>query len=117
MIGYQGNSTPSVPRGLAAHWESGILLVGKGVSIMSTVKTAVSIQRPLFEQTEALAREMGISRSRLVALALEAFIRRHQSRQFLDALNAAYDEDALDPDEKAFLDAALVAQVEIVDEW
>lgn len=83
---------------------------------MTTVKTAVSIRRPLFEQIEALSREMDISRSRLVALALEAFIERYRSRRLLEDLNAAY-EDGLDVDEQAFLDAALRAHAQNLDEW
>jgi antitoxin MazE6 len=66
---------------------------------MSNVKTAISLQKALFEQVEALAHEMNISRSHLFALALEDFIRRHQNRQLLDQINAAYD-DAPDAGER-----------------
>lgn len=58
---------------------------------MANVKTAISLQRSLFEQAEALASEMKISRSRLVALALEEFIRR-QNQQLMDKINASYEE-------------------------
>lgn len=40
---------------------------------------------------------MKVSRSRLMALALEEFIRRHQNRQLLEKINAAYEDD---PDEE-----------------
>jgi metal-responsive CopG/Arc/MetJ family transcriptional regulator len=66
---------------------------------MSNVKTAVSLQRSLFEQLEALASQMKVSRSRLLALALEEFIRRHENQQLLDKINQAY-EDAPDPTEQ-----------------
>lgn len=62
---------------------------------MSNVKTAISLPEPLFEQTETLARRMKVSRSRLVVLALEAFIDRHQNQQLLDQINRAY-QDAPD---------------------
>lgn len=58
---------------------------------MANVKTAISLQKSLFEQAEALASEMKISRSRLVALALEEFIRR-QNQQLMDKINASYPE-------------------------
>ncbi len=64
---------------------------------MANVKTAISLQQPLFEQMEALAREMKVSRSRLFALALENFIRDYQERQLFEQINKAY-EDA-PPDE------------------
>jgi hypothetical protein len=67
---------------------------------MANVKTAVSLRKLLFEQAETLAREMNIPRSRLFALALEEFISRHESRQLLERINAAYD-DSPDPSERA----------------
>ena len=67
---------------------------------MPHIKTAVSLQEDLFEQVETLASEMKISRSRLFALALEEFLRRHQNQQLLEQINAAYDE-APDPSEQA----------------
>jgi len=57
---------------------------------MESVKTAISIQKPLFEQAEDLARRMQVSRSRLFALALEDYIRRQQNRELLAQINAAY---------------------------
>jgi metal-responsive CopG/Arc/MetJ family transcriptional regulator len=57
---------------------------------MANVKTAVSLQKSLFEQVEALASEMKVSRSRVFALALEDFVRRHQSRRLLEQINTAY---------------------------
>ncbi len=43
---------------------------------MASIKTAISLPESLFEQAEAIAREMKISRSAVVAIALEEFIRR-----------------------------------------
>src|SRR5262245_38325477 len=39
---------------------------------MANIKTAISIPQPLFEQVEALTREMHISRSHLFTLAVES---------------------------------------------
>lgn len=69
---------------------------------MANVKTAVSIPNSLFKQTEAIARKMKISRSRLFAIALEDFIKRHKNRDLVEAINRAYDE-GLDADEKTLL--------------
>ena len=59
---------------------------------MASVKTAISLQQPLFEQVEALAQELQISRSRLFVLAVEAFIQRYQNQKLLEAINEAYDD-------------------------
>ncbi|MEE8390703.1 MAG: hypothetical protein V3S14_07915 [Anaerolineae bacterium] len=67
---------------------------------MTTVKTAISLQKTLFERAKALANEMKISRSRLFVLALEDFLRRHESQRMLEDIDAAYD-DAPDPAEQA----------------
>ncbi len=61
---------------------------------MATMKTAVSLQQSLFEQAEALADELKISRSRLFSLALEDFIRRSHNQQLLKKLNAVYEDGA-----------------------
>lgn len=66
---------------------------------MTNVKTAISLQETLFEQVETLAHEMNISRSRLFALALEDYIRRHYNRQLLARINQAY-QDAPDAAEQ-----------------
>ena len=60
---------------------------------MQTTKTAVSIQKALFEQADALARRMRVSRSRLFALALEDYIHRQENRQLLAQINAAYADE------------------------
>ncbi len=67
---------------------------------MQNVKTAISLQKPLFDQAENLARSMKVSRSRLFVLALEEFIQRQQSRELLMRINAAYAGEP-DPTEKA----------------
>ena len=57
---------------------------------MANVRTVISIERPLFERADGLARELKIPRSRLFALALQEFLSRHESRQLLERINAAY---------------------------
>ena len=69
---------------------------------MSNVKTAISLQKSLFDQLETLARQMKLSRSRLLALALEEFIRRRENQKLLDQINEAY-EDAPDNKEKTYI--------------
>jgi predicted transcriptional regulator len=56
---------------------------------MANVKTAISLQKTLFEQVEALARDMKVSRSRVFVLALENFVRDYQDKQLFDKINKA----------------------------
>ena len=67
---------------------------------MATIKTAISIQKSLFEQVNALAEELQVPRSQLFVLAVEEFIERYQNQKMLEALNEAY-TDVSDQDEKA----------------
>jgi metal-responsive CopG/Arc/MetJ family transcriptional regulator len=69
---------------------------------MRNVKTAVSLQKSLFDQLETLASQMKVSRSRLLAMALEEFIRHRENQQLLEKINRAYD-DAPDATEQMHL--------------
>ncbi len=54
------------------------------------MKTAISLPDNLFRQADAMASELAIPRSRLVALALEEFIRRHRQHDVTERLDAVY---------------------------
>jgi metal-responsive CopG/Arc/MetJ family transcriptional regulator len=60
---------------------------------------AISLPAPLFKKAEALARKLKVSRSRLIALALESLSRRFRAREMLAALNAAHEEGADETEE------------------
>ncbi len=81
-----------------------------------TVKTAISIREDLFAEAEQLAKELGVSRSQVFAMALEDFIERRQSRQLLEALNHAYTDEPTD-EERALLQAMRRIQREVADKW
>jgi metal-responsive CopG/Arc/MetJ family transcriptional regulator len=59
---------------------------------MTRKKTAISIEIPVFEEMEALAEKMEVSRSYLFTLAAREFIQRCKSQKLLEAINAAYDD-------------------------
>ena len=63
---------------------------------MESIKTAISIDKTLFTQANALARKLKVSRSRLFVLALEDFIQEQQNRELLEKINAVF---AGEPDE------------------
>ena len=59
---------------------------------MASVKSAISIEERLFKQVDDLARELNISRSRLIGVAVREYIERHNNRAMVQALNEAYDD-------------------------
>ncbi|MEW6594292.1 MAG: hypothetical protein AB1413_05410 [Thermodesulfobacteriota bacterium] len=59
---------------------------------MQNIKTAISMQKPLFDQAEELAHTMKVSRSRLFVMALQEYIERRKNRELLARINAAYEE-------------------------
>jgi len=59
---------------------------------MQAVKTAISIEKNLFEQAEKIATTMKVSRSRLFVIALQDFIEHRKNRELLAQINAAYDD-------------------------
>lgn len=67
---------------------------------MRSIKTAISLDKTLFEQIEALAKEMQVSRSRLFVLAAQEFLERHKNIKMLEAINDAYDDMPTAEEEK-----------------
>jgi hypothetical protein len=58
---------------------------------MTDTSGEIPIQPELIADTQSLAKELDISWSRLITLALKDFIRRYRGRKGLvDQLNAAY---------------------------
>lgn len=72
---------------------------------MGSVKTAISIDKRLFERAERLAGELGVSRSRVFARALEEFLRRYTGRQIEEKFNEIYSHPT-DEREQEFLRAS-----------
>jgi hypothetical protein len=54
------------------------------------MKTAISINDGLLHEADNTARRMGLSRSRLFALALSDFLQRQRREQMLLRLNEVY---------------------------
>lgn len=63
------------------------------------MKTAISLPDAVFEQAEALAQQLGVSRSELYTKALQAYLERYNREQILLKLNQVYGKESseLDP--------------------
>lgn len=68
----------------------------------SNVKTAISIDDGLLREADQTARLMGLSRSRLFAVAVEDFLERQRRERMLLQLNEVYANGA-EPAEKRLL--------------
>ncbi len=82
---------------------------------MAKVKTAVSIQRELFQEIDSLAHKIHISRSRLFEKAVEDFLERQKSQRIFQQLDAAYN-DAPDKKEKRWRREAKISHLKIMEE-
>jgi hypothetical protein len=63
------------------------------------MKTAISIDTDVYQNAEAVAAVMGVSRSRLYTLALEEYLGNHRSESVTERLNEYYEHRASTPDE------------------
>jgi len=63
------------------------------------MKTAISLPDPVFEEAEALAEQLGLSRSELYTKALKAYLKKYNRNQILHQLNQVYPKESseLDP--------------------
>ncbi len=59
---------------------------------MGGVKTAISLEKGLFNQVNALAKKMQISRSHLFTLAVKEYLKRYENKNLLARINAVYDD-------------------------
>ena len=60
---------------------------------MQAIKTAISIEKNLFDQAENIARTMKVSRSKLFVIALQDFIEHKNNKEMLAQINAAYADE------------------------
>jgi metal-responsive CopG/Arc/MetJ family transcriptional regulator len=66
------------------------------------MKTAISMDDGLLHEADETARRMGLSRSRLFALAVGDFVRREREDEMLRRLNEVY-ADGMSAEEKLLL--------------
>ena len=62
------------------------------------MKTAISLPDEVFTAAEALAKELGLSRSELYARALQALLSKYDRQQILSRLNEVYAVESSDLD-------------------
>ena len=65
----------------------------------TSVKTAISIQKELFEEVNNLAEELHVSRSKLFVLAVQDFIKKNENKKIISQINRAF-SDNIDSEEQ-----------------
>lgn len=63
------------------------------------VKTAISIDKTLFQEVNTAAQAMNISRSQFFAKAVEEFLRKLENQRILEQLNQAYSDEVSQQDD------------------
>jgi metal-responsive CopG/Arc/MetJ family transcriptional regulator len=61
---------------------------------MPNIKTAISIEKPIFEKMDMIAKDLNVSRSFIFSQAAKEFIQRHQNIELLEQINNAYDDQS-----------------------
>lgn len=90
---------------------------GSGVQngITNSMKTAISVDDSLMEQTDLAARAMGLSRSGLIADALREYLKNRRRTQITEQLNQAY-ANAPSQDERRLV-RKLRSKVPVTGKW
>ena len=80
------------------------------------MKTAISVDGELLNETDRAARELGLSRSRLISVALQDYLRHRRQEQITEQLNRAYSKP--DPTEaRAMKNMRAKFRSTIRDQW
>ena len=84
-------------------------------SVTKSMKTAISMEDSLMEQADDAARELGLSRSGLIAEALRSYLRERRRSQISEQLNRAY-ASGPSADEKRLV-RKLKTKLAVQDRW
>jgi metal-responsive CopG/Arc/MetJ family transcriptional regulator len=62
------------------------------------MKTTISLPNEIFEEAEALAKQLGLSHSELYTKALQAYLQKYNRHQTLNKLNELYSQESSELD-------------------
>lgn len=66
----------------------------------NTIKTAISLDKKLFDEIESLAQEMSVSRSQVFSIAARQFIERCKGKEILEQINTAHQDHSSQSEEE-----------------
>lgn len=67
---------------------------------MPGVKTAISLEKNLFNQVNKLANDLHVSRSKLFTLAVKDYLKKQENKKLLAQLNATYGDSPNEEEQK-----------------
>ncbi len=83
--------------------------------ITNSMKTAISVEDVLIEQADDAARDLGLSRSGLIAEALREYLQRRRQSRVSGQLNRVYANEP-NPDERRLV-RKLKTKLPTLDRW
>ena len=84
---------------------------------MSSVRTAISVEKSLLDKIDETAKNLSLSRSKFFAVAAADYLHRMETQELVDRLNEAY-SDGLDITEQRVLKGMkTVMQKQAGNEW
>jgi len=81
------------------------------------MKTAISIDDGLLQEADETAQQMGLSRSRLFALAVAEFMQRQRREQMLLRLNEVYARGTEEPETRLLKGIKSKVRGVVKDRW
>ena len=84
---------------------------------MSSVKTAISVEKSLLEKVDATAKNLSLSRSKFFATAAENYLHHIETQELIDRLNEVYGDGLDDTEKKVLKGMKTVMQSHAEDEW
>lgn len=83
---------------------------------MPQIKTAISLERETLHAIDQVAREMNLSRSRVVVLAIQEYLKKLENNRLIDQINTAY-EDQPDPEESMVISEMKSTYRQTIEPW
>jgi len=85
---------------------------------MASAKTMISIRKSLYDMLSVIARDLELSSTLILELAVEEFVQKYQNnKELLQMINAAY-HDLPDQEDKALLNNMKLRQRTLVEgQW
>ena len=82
---------------------------------MPNIKTAISINKALFNEVDLLAKNLNVSRSSIFSKAVHEYIQNHKNKEVLEQINKFFDEQ---PNEDSYMTKMKEKHIKIIaDKW
>lgn len=84
---------------------------------MSSVKTAISVEKSLLDKIDATAKNLSLSRSKFFAMAAENYLHHIETQELIKKLNEAYGDGLDDRETKTLNAMKTIMQSHAEDSW